>query len=260
MLDKYKIRVNTKAESKEAQELLFELGYYWAYRNIGKKFFYEESDVFLFANVDGVIGTEGIEKTDFFNSNSAKEITLPQLRDLVVLHRNDVKDATHKYIGGGAAYKTVDDIAYLWTRMGWEYKGVAHDLVTLHKGGEQELITDVEAFNANMNGERVLWRYKENEWQDWTDVTSWSKSALTDSDYSFKFRIKPSTIKLNGIEVPEPFEPKVGEEYWFIADYTSSGYSCTQEGTGINSSIGKWKSEDEIKQVVAALRSALTSK
>ena len=68
------------------------------------------------------------------------------------------------------------------------------------------------------------------------------------------FCLKPRTITLNGIEVPAPFEPKVGEEYWFIADYISSGYCCTQEGTGINSSIGKWKSEDEIKQVVAALR------
>ena len=148
MLGKYKIRVNNKAESKEAQELLFELGYYWAYRSIGKKFFYEESDVFLFANVDGVIGAEGIGNADFFNSNSAKEITIPQLKDLVVLHRNDVKDATHKYIGGGAAYKTVDDIAYLWTRMGWEYKGVAHNLVTLYKEDEQGLITGADALRS----------------------------------------------------------------------------------------------------------------
>ena len=155
MLSKYKMRVDSKAESKEAQELLFELGYYWAYRNIGKKFFYEESDVFLFANVNGVIGTEGIEKTDFFNSNSAKEITLPQLRDLVVLHRNDVKDATHKYIGGGVAYKTVDDIAYLWTRMGWEYKGVAHDLVPLHKEDEQGLISGADALRALADGKEV---------------------------------------------------------------------------------------------------------
>ena len=83
MLCEYKIRVNNKAESKEAQELLFELGYYWAYRNIGKKFFYEEGDVYLFTNVDGIIGTGCIENTDFFNSNSAKEITLPKLRDLM---------------------------------------------------------------------------------------------------------------------------------------------------------------------------------
>ena len=32
-----KIRVANKAESKEAQELFFELGYYWAHKNLGKK-------------------------------------------------------------------------------------------------------------------------------------------------------------------------------------------------------------------------------
>ena len=210
MLDKYKIRVNTKAESKEAQELLFELGYYWAYRNIGKKFFYEESDVFLFANVGGIIGTGGIEKIDFFNSNSAKEITLPQLRDLVTQSKK-----------------------------------------------EQGLISGAAALRALADGKTVeVKRTHDNEWQP---AQIFSVSVFTDSETT-SFRLKPRTIKLNGIEVPEPFEPKVGEEYWFIADYTSSGYSCTHEGTGINSSIGKWKSEDEIKQVVAALRSALTSK
>ena len=46
-------------------------------------------------------------------------------------------------------------------------------------------------------------------------------------------RLKPRTISINNIEVPAPFAPKVGEKYWFIADYTSCGYSNTQEGTGI---------------------------
>ena len=32
-----KIRVATEAENKEAQELFFGLGYYWAYKNLGKK-------------------------------------------------------------------------------------------------------------------------------------------------------------------------------------------------------------------------------
>ena len=112
MLGKYKIRVNTKAESKEAQELLFELGYYWAYRSIGKKFFYEESDVFLFANVDGVIGTGGIENTDFFNSNSAKEITLPQLRDLVTKSKKEKGSADQRYI----KYQKGLQILFLYSR------------------------------------------------------------------------------------------------------------------------------------------------
>ena len=213
MLVNYKIRVNTKAESKEAQELLFELGYYWAYRSIGKKFIYEENDVFLFTNEDGTIGTGVVEDTDFFNSNSAKEITLPQLRDLVVQSKK-----------------------------------------------EQGLINGADAFNANMIGERVLWRYKENDWQEWTDLTAWSKSALTDYNYSFK--LKPNTVKIE-IEIPAPFEPKYGDEVYFIDCDTKRGYSSDIIGQGCDPDwiqFGAWKSEDEIKQVVAALRSTLTTK
>ena len=81
-------------------------------------------------------------------NNEPESKEAQKLKDLAVLHRNDVKDATHKYIGGGAAYKTVDDIAYLWTRMGWEYKGVANDLVPLHKEDKQGLITGADALRS----------------------------------------------------------------------------------------------------------------
>ena len=112
------------------------------------------------------------------------------------------------------------------------------------------LISGKEALIALANGEEV--QIESNE--EWVSVDNCQIYQFLNKYSSYKFRIKPRTIKLNSIKVPVPFEPKVGEEYWFIADYTSSGYSCTQEGTGINSSIGKWKSEEEIKQVVAALR------
>lgn len=39
----YKIRVNNEAESKEAQELFFELGYEWKFRNIGKNYHADSS-------------------------------------------------------------------------------------------------------------------------------------------------------------------------------------------------------------------------
>ena len=113
------------------------------------------------------------------------------------------------------------------------------------------LISGKEALIALANGEEVEYLYGENNW-----ISVIEKQVLITAftGSKFKFRIKPRTITLNGIEVPAPFEPKVGEEYWFIADYISSAYGCAQEGTGINSSIGKWRSEDEVKQVVAALR------
>ena len=117
------------------------------------------------------------------------------------------------------------------------------------------LISGKEALIALANGEEVEFKDGMNKWENVKyDMNLDLSMFLTAPDW-MEFRLKPRTITLNGIEVPAPFEPKVGEKYWFIADYVSSGYSDTQEGTGINSSIGKWRTEEEIKQVVAALRS-----
>ena len=68
-----------------------------------------------------------------------------------------------------------------------------------------------------------------------------------------RFRLKPRTITINGIEVPAPFEPKKGEKYFYLTDEYDGGYGvhnhddCTIE-------IAAWRTEEEIKQVVAALR------
>lgn len=123
-----------------------------------------------------------------------------------------------------------------------------------------ELISGKEALTKVTEG-IVQYKCDEDPVADlWTTITDhfWDQYNLgvfLNENTTWKFRLKPRTITINDIEVPAPFEPKVGEQYWFIADYVSPGYSNTQEGTGINSSIGKWRTEDEIKQVVAALRS-----
>ena len=124
-----------------------------------------------------------------------------------------------------------------------------------------DLISGKDAWIAKSEHKEVYWKLNGLDWQELTDseFMSWDTSRFL-GQTRYQFRLKPKTITINGIEVPAPFEPKVGEKYWFIADYTSHGYSDTQEGTGINSSIGKWKSEDEIKQVVAALRSVFNAK
>ena len=54
-MEKLKIKVNSESESKEAQELFFELGYYWAYKNIGKNTYYDKNDIFLHAGNDGTL-------------------------------------------------------------------------------------------------------------------------------------------------------------------------------------------------------------
>ena len=120
-----------------------------------------------------------------------------------------------------------------------------------------ELISGKDALIALANGKTVeVKRIHDNEWKP---AQIFGVSVFTDSETT-SFRIKPRTITINGIEVPAPFEPKVNEEYWFIADYVSSGYSVTKEGTGINSTIGKWRTESEIKQVITALQSVFNTK
>ena len=123
-----------------------------------------------------------------------------------------------------------------------------------------ELISGKEAKLAWANGEQlqVVHNSEFLSQKAWEDLNDKHPLAVFTSD-KYIFRLKPRTITINGIEVPAPFEPKVGDEYWFIADYISSGYSVTKEGTGINSTIGKWRTEEEIKQVVAALRKVFTA-
>ena len=69
-----------------------------------------------------------------------------------------------------------------------------------------------------------------------------------------KFRIKPRTITINGIEVPAPFEPKEGDEVWFISDDHQCGYAVIDLHKQ-KFQFGAWRTEEEIKQVVDALRS-----
>ena len=88
-----KIIVSSEAENKEAQELFFKLGYCWAYKNLGKKLLLSKNNVYLFADSDGTLGTGTHQDEVFFNNWFGKEITLQELKDLVVLKRNDPKDA-----------------------------------------------------------------------------------------------------------------------------------------------------------------------
>lgn len=77
--------VGDEAKSKEAQELFFKLGYDWVYTtmvNVTVGIIYSDRDGYLTVNpVSGI--------------RDYKETTLQELRDKVVLKRNDVSDATH---------------------------------------------------------------------------------------------------------------------------------------------------------------------
>ena len=63
------------------------------------------------------------------------------------------------------------------------------------------------------------------------------------------------------LEIPAPFEPNHGETAYFLSTSNSCGYTYTDEfkGYGFDSLIqfGAWRTEEEIKQVVAALRGGI---
>ena len=74
------------------------------------------------------------------------------------------------------------------------------------------------------------------------------------------FRLKPRTITLNGIEVPACGENyKEGEEVYVLDDCCDErGYiEYSVSGHNFEGLLPKlwWRTEDEIKQVVSALRS-----
>ena len=117
-----------------------------------------------------------------------------------------------------------------------------------------KLISGKEALIALANGEEV--QIKSNK--QWVSVDNCQVYQFLNRDCSYNFRLKPRTITINGIEVPAPFEPKEDCQVWIIDDGKTDNcrkYNYEVEGDKRNTFIGMWRTEEEIKQVVAALRS-----
>lgn len=95
-MSNYKIRVANEAESKEVQEFFVALGGdLVSCKRIGMVAI---DDMKIYPDVAG--------NWDLY---SGKEITLPELRDMVVLKRNDVGDATHTNAANGRKYLVLSD-------------------------------------------------------------------------------------------------------------------------------------------------------
>ena len=119
-----------------------------------------------------------------------------------------------------------------------------------------ELISGKEAKLAWANGNSVQIRPKTPS-ETWEDLSSKHSLDIFDQVISHEFRLKPRTIMIGDVEVPAPFEPKDGEEVYFIDCETNKGYSSDIIGCGCEDNwiqFGAWRTESEIKQVVAALR------
>lgn len=121
-----------------------------------------------------------------------------------------------------------------------------------------ELISGKEALIALANGRDVLCigkAYESKPDDSWIDAKEVEVGIFLNDAWSFK--LKPRTITINGIEVPAPFEPKHGEIFWHIDVREICSYNYKQEWSDSDEylQLGAWRNEEEIKQVVAALRS-----
>lgn len=112
------------------------------------------------------------------------------------------------------------------------------------------LISGKEALIALANGETI--QFKSD--RTWSDVTH--MLIMTMLNDVFEFRLKPKTIMLGNIEVPAPFEPKEGEDCrcYYVSTNTKLGYDW-KHSSHHHKGSAVWRTEEEIKQVVEALRS-----
>lgn len=260
-MEKYKIKINSEAEAKECSALMKELGY--KEDNTFSRF--NSHDTFGIACSDGSFGYGPEGMTD----ENDQDITLPQLRDLVVLKRNDVKDATHRDKRDESIYLTSDKVIYYWQGE-WcksainksnDYENyIANSLTPITQPQDPALISGDVAL-ANVHKCIVQYLHDDEPYGRWTTITDhfWSQYNLgmfLDPDTKFKFRFKPQTIKLE-LELPKPFEPEEDCHVYILDDGKTDGYrrySYEVHGDKGNTFIGIWRTEEEIKQVVEQLR------
>ena len=201
----YKIKVANEAESKEAQELLFGLGYVWS--NNRKEYYKLLEDHFIVTFSDGVILQALLDRYNT-DHEEYQEITLPQLRDLVVLHRNDVSDATH--IGkddryglelGGQYYIYHDDVKK------WRIVSETYFTNLAIKPINEPQMTWQDALRAVADGKEVEFHNVFAE--EWQNINDLQISLVVES--KVKFRLAPQRKELNGNFTKEELLKIAGE-------------------------------------------------
>lgn len=119
-----------------------------------------------------------------------------------------------------------------------------------------ELISGKEAWIAKSEHKEVDWMLNGLGWQELTDseFMGWDTSRFL-GQTKYKFRLKPRTITINGIEVPcNKSKHDKDDVVWVISTASENWYDWIY-GSDCDSNTLYWETEEEIKQVVAALRS-----
>ncbi|MFA3634499.1 hypothetical protein KWD68_03850 [Acinetobacter baumannii] len=249
-MDNYKIKVKDEAESKEAQELFFELGYSW--HGCGKYYNRIGNYTFITTYPDEMLLRMG------WGRDTDKEITLPQLRDLVVLKRNSMDDQNHVR-HGCVAYLDSEGYTYTYSKQLESWIKTDDKPITQ----DPALISGADALRALADGKEVDVHestYKNEVWFNLKETKFTPAEILAEKvrnkPYTLTFRLKPQTIKVE-LELPKPFEPEEDGYVYIIDDGQILGYRkyyfVVKDDNELDF-IGVWRTEEEIKQVVEQLR------
>ena len=243
--------MNDEDESKEAQELFKQLGYQFS----SMYFSDEDNSLQVFADGSGSL-------FDDHDLCSHQELTLPQLRDLVVLKRKDINDANFT-LQGNHYYKSSRGDWYFYGLNSWQHstltdlEGIEPIQKPEHQSvQEQGLISGADALRALADGKEVEYNERMGGWR-LVDKNTLFEIFLEDQGKRFKcylFRLKPRTIKLE-IEIPAPFEPKDDDRIWVLDVHRECGYGPLffNSAEPKYTQFGAWDSEEKVKAVVAAL-------
>ena len=124
------------------------------------------------------------------------------------------------------------------------------------KVNEGKLISGKDALIALANGEEVEFKDSVDKWENIKHYMGLNLSMFLDTPDWMKFRLKPRTITINGIEVPAPAED---EDYhhqgiWILNSLEPKEYSYVV--LDITDELPRywWRTEEEIKQVISGLR------
>ena len=113
------------------------------------------------------------------------------------------------------------------------------------------LISGKEALIALANGEDVQIKCVKDD--EWYDSTLWTVRELL--RWQGEFRLKPRTITINGIEVPACGDDYKPHTFMFVLNSLDPcEYSKIILDESDEIPFYWWKSEEEIQQVVAAIR------
>lgn len=200
-MENLKISVKSEADIQVCRSLFEQLGYVFT----DMSFVANPSSLQVFSDGSGSLFED-------HDSCCNEEITREQLKEKVILHRNNVNDANHTDQDGWKWFISSTGVGYVFAVGNaeniprWDESSLDHvELKPIHKPlNDLNLISYANALIAIAYGKRVQYRSDEHTgWQN--DIANLKISDFGGGHY--EFRLKPKPLIIGDIEVPAPVSP-----------------------------------------------------